>query len=342
MSTVRRHRTRIRNDETSSAESRGIEARVAVPSTADVEDNWELAATVVLPAADALPERPAVLVAMPGAGYSRTYFDIPEDGYSEAQYHNQRGTIVVALDHLGVGASSVPPFEVTTLDVVAAANDAAVNSILDRLRDGSLAPGIGAIDAACVVGAGQSMGGHVLAAMQAYHQTFDGVAMLGSSMVCTSMPSRPGSAQVVVPDGTPPEEAAALFVQATDWRYAFFWEDVPESFVEADFAGGHPVRETAPIWGSTTVPGLAAALVLPGVVAAEAASIDVPVLVGMGERDVCQEAVAELAAFTSASDVAAIVVPRMAHMHNFAGTRQRMWDRIDAFIFQVVDIAHPS
>jgi pimeloyl-ACP methyl ester carboxylesterase len=327
---------------TSSTESRRVEARLAVPSTPEVDDDWELAATVFLPAPDALCERPAVFVAMPGAGYSRQYFDIPEDGYSEAQCHTRRGTIVVALDHLGVGDSSVPPFEVTTLDVVAAANNAAVNSILDRLRNGTLTPSIRPIDPACIVGAGQSMGGHILAAMQAYHQTFDGVAMLGSSMVCTSMPSSPGRAQVVVPEGTPPEEAAALFVQATDWRYAFFWEDVPESFVDADFAGGHPVRETAPIWGSTTVPGLAAALVLPGVVASEAASIDVPVLVGMGERDVCQEPVKELAAFTNATDIAAIVVPRMAHMHNFAGTRQRMWDRIDAFISQVAALANTS
>ena len=242
---------------------------------------------------------------------------------------------MVALDHLGVGESSVPPFEVTTLDVVAAANNAAVISILDSLRNGTLAPGVRPLEPACVVGAGQSMGGHILAGMQAYHRTFDGVAMLGSSMVCTSMPSRPGGSQVVVPEGTPPDEAAALLTQETDWRYAFFWEDVPESFVEADFAGGHPVRETAPIWGSTTFPGLAAALVLPGVVASEAASIDVPVLVGMGERDVCQELHAELAAFKNATDIAAIVVPRMAHMHNFAGTRRRMWDRIDAFIFRL-------
>jgi alpha-beta hydrolase superfamily lysophospholipase len=327
---------------TSSTKSRRVETRVDVPSTQDGDEDWQLVATVLLPGADALPERPAVLVAMPGAGYSRQYFDLPDAGYSEAEHHNRRGTIVVALDHLGVGESSVPPFEVTSLDVVAAANDAAVNAILDRLRDGSLAPGIGAIDAACVVGAGQSMGGHILAAMQAYHRTFDGVAMLGSSMVCTAMPSRPGSAPAVVPDGTPPEEAAALFVQSTDWRYAFFWEDVPESFIDADFAGGHPVRETAPIWGSTTVPGLAAALVLPGVVAAEAASIDVPVLVGMGERDVCQDPISELAAFSSAADLAATVVPRMAHMHNFAGTRRRLWDRIDAFILQVVDMQRAS
>jgi alpha-beta hydrolase superfamily lysophospholipase len=320
---------------TSGSKLQAVELRPSVPSTAVAEQAWELAATVFLPVADTIPERPAVLVALPGAGYSRRYFDIHEPGYSEAAYHNRLGTVVVTLDHLGVGESSIPPFEVTTLDVVAGANHAAVTSILDLLRNGTLAPGVGAIDPACVVGAGQSMGGHILAGMQAFHRTFDAVAMLGSSMVCTTMPRRPGQREVFIPDGASPEEAAALVTRETDWRFAFFWEDVPESLVETDIAGGHPVRQTAPIWGSTTWPGLATTLVLPGAVASEAARIDVPVLLGMGERDLCRRPLEELAAFSSATDMAVIVVPRMAHMHNFAGTRRLLWDRIDAFIAQV-------
>jgi pimeloyl-ACP methyl ester carboxylesterase len=312
-----------------------IDIRVPAPSAEAGAEGWELAATVFLPAPDALPERPAVLVAMPGAGYNRHYFDLPEPGYSEAAYHNRLGTVVVALDHLGVGASSIPSFETTTMEVVAGANHAAVSAILDLLHDGTLASGIGPLDPACVVGAGQSMGGHILAGMQAYHRTFDGVAMLGSSMVHTSIPSRPGRQDVSVSKEAAPGDAAAVVTQDTDWRYAFFWEDVPAQMVEADFAGGHPLRKTAPGWGSTTFPGLALSLVLPGVVADEAATIDVPVLVGMGERDVCQDPITELAAFKRATDVAAIVVPRMAHMHNFAGTRHKLWDRISAFITQV-------
>jgi pimeloyl-ACP methyl ester carboxylesterase len=231
---------------------------------------------------------------------------------------------------------------VTTLEVVAGANHAAVTSILDRLRNGTLAAGVGGVEPACVVGAGQSMGGHVLAGMQADHRTFDAVAMLGSSMVFTTMPRKPGQAEIAIPDGASPEEAAALVTSETDWRFAFFWEDVPEALVETDLAGGHPVRQTAPIWGSTTWPGLATTLVLPGAVASEAARIDVPVLVALGERDLCRKPLEELAAFSSASDLAALVVPRMAHMHNFAGTRRRLWDRIDAFISQAVTQANGS
>jgi len=43
----------------------------------------------------------------------------------------------------------------------------------------------------------------------------------------------------------------------------------------------------------------------------------------------------ELAAFQSARDLAQFVAPKMAHMHNFAGTRELLWKRIDAFVAQV-------
>jgi hypothetical protein len=54
----------------------------------------------------------------------------------------------------------------------------------------------------------------------------------------------------------------------------------------------------------------------------------------MGERDVCQDSLREIAAFQSANDLSLSIIPRMAHMHNFAGTRRRMWRRIDAFVYQ--------
>jgi len=124
-----------------------------------------------------------------------------------------------------------------------------------------------------------------------------------------------------------------LFLGA-DWRYAFHWDDVPEHLAAADMACMPPTFGEGAPWNSATAPDTME-LVLPGVAAGEAAAIDVPVLLGMGERDVCQDPLRELAAFQSARDLAQFVVPRMAHMHNFAGTRAMMWKRIDAFIAQV-------
>jgi len=40
---------------------------------------------------------------------------------------------------------------------------------------------------------------------------------------------------------------------------------------------------------------------------------------------------AEPTAYRSSSDVSVAVIPRMAHMHNFASTRELLWARIAAF-----------
>jgi alpha-beta hydrolase superfamily lysophospholipase len=297
---------------------------------------------VHLPPPELLARRPAILVCLPGGGYNRHYFDLPIEGHSQAAHHVRQGVIVVAMDYPGAGDSSVPPLSETTLAAVAAATDAAVAHIGAQLRDGTLRPGYPPVADAAVIGAGQSMGGFVVVAAQAGHRSFDGIAVMGASMVATRLPQPPGKLPLDIPDGASPAEAAALATQHADWRHAFYWEDVPEAIVAADMAGGLPIRTTAPVWGSATAPGFAASLMLPGIVAADAAAVDVPVLVAMGERDVCRSPIEELAAFASATDLALFVAPRMAHMHNFAGTRRLLWARLDAFIEQVARLANPA
>jgi pimeloyl-ACP methyl ester carboxylesterase len=325
---------------------RAVDLRIPAPSPDGSQQGWEIAATVYLPADDVLASRPGVLVLMPGGGYSRRYFDLPVPGYSQAEYHALNGTVVIAVDHLGAGDSTTLPLEVTTLPTVAAANHSAVGTIIGRLRTGTVAAGVPACDPACVVGAGQSLGGHALIGMQAYHRTFDGMAMLGSSLVGTTLPVRPGAPEIVVAEGTTPEEAAQIVLATTDWNWAFHWDagpaaspalpphDLP-SLIAADIADGLPVRRTAPPWGSLTYPGFGATAMLPGAVAGEAAAIDVPVLLATGERDVCHPPSEEIAALKSATDISVLVVPQMAHMHNFATTRAQIWDRLEELVAHV-------
>jgi alpha-beta hydrolase superfamily lysophospholipase len=72
------------------------------------------------------------------------------------------------------------------------------------------------------------------------------------------------------------------------------------------------------------------AAVTPGIVAPEAAAITCPVLVAMGERDVVVDPKGEARAYVSATSVdLCIVPPGMRHMHNFAGTRELLWKRIE-------------
>ena len=74
---------------------------------------------------------------------------------------------------------------------------------------------------------------------------------------------------------------------------------------------------------------------LPAFVAREAAAVRSPVLLAYGEIDVTVEPLADAAMFRSTSDLSLLIVPRMAHMHNFAPTRQRLWRRLSEFAFRV-------
>ena len=291
-----------------------------------------LAVTVHLPEFAGDQTGAPVVVSLPGGGYNRRYFDLTEAGYSEAAHRVGRGVIVIAIDHLGVGESDIPDLAELSLEAVAEADHAALQVVLQRLRDGKLTTDLPAIRPTVVIGEGQSMGGHVALLMQAHHRCFDGLAMLGSSVVCTRLRAPRTVDDICLIGKRDPAEGLAM-LRNLDWRFAFHWDDVPDRFADVDSAaknGAGPL----PYWGSATAPNAANAL-LPGYYAREAASVNVPVLVGMGERDVCQDPLRELAAYVSARDIALLVCPRMGHMHNFAGTRAMLWNRLDAFIAQV-------
>jgi len=297
---------------------------------------WTLAATVHLPDAASLGPRPPVLVGLPGGGYTRHYFDLREASYSEAEHHVARGVVVIAIDHLRVGDSDIPALEEAGLPACAEADHAALQDILGKLRAGTLAPDVAPIQPAAVIGAGQSMGGHIALLMQANHRSFDGLAMLGSSVTCTRLPAPTAEGEICLLGQAEPSEGLAKLA-SFDFRYAFHWEDVPDHFAKVDVdakRGGGPM----PYWGSATTPNAGNGLV-PGHLAGAAAVVAVPTLLGMGERDVCQDSLREMAAFMSARDLALFVAPKMAHMHNFAGTRHLMWRRLSAFISQVADSA---
>jgi hypothetical protein len=279
------------------------------------------------------------MIALPGGGYSRGYFDLQfpgHSGYSQAEHHAGRGVVFIAMDHLGVGESSTEVNDVLTIEDIAAANDAAVRQIVARLRDGTLVGKLPAIAPGFVVGTGQSMGGGVSIIMQGRHRTYDAIAPLGYSPVHTSLPQRDPAIRELgkavfsrFSRQTPLHELSVPHTseQVPDFLYPFHWEDVSPDILEADMAGGYPLRTSPPPWGSATIPRCVVGMMAKGYVAAEAADVDVPVFLGFGERDVSENPALEPSMFTKAGDISVYVVPRMAHMHNFASTRHMLWER---------------
>ena len=248
------------------------------------------AVTVFVP--DSVPKRsddgsgPVVAFAWPGAGYGRGYyaFDMPGSSYGgQAGYHADRdGWIFVACDHLGAGDSSIPDPERVTFDVVTAANGAVVDHVLELLRCGSLAPDVPPMVDPVRVGMGQSMGGCFTIALQGTVPRFDAIAVLGFSAIRTVMP-KPNATSSSSDAGT--DDALDSQIMTDALRWAFYYADVPDDIVAADLTDFPTRGGNMPPWGSATTPPAAVRMREPGLVAKEAATIEVPVFLATGEID---------------------------------------------------------
>jgi pimeloyl-ACP methyl ester carboxylesterase len=281
-------------------------------------------ATVVLPDPGALGDPPVVCFGFPGGGYSRGYFTFDMPGVSnggEAGWHAARGWVFVACDHLCVGDSDTPTEpERVTFAHIAAANQAVVTDVLARLARGSLGAGFPALLDPVSLALGQSMGGAFTIVQQGRHRAFDAIGVLGFSAIQTRLWAPPGT--------TAPSPSLAGGGDLSALTIGFHYDDVPKEIVEADIAD-YPLRRGAmPAWGTAKAPLCAASLLTPGIVAPEATAIDVPVLVGAGERDVVPDPREEPRAYPRSPDVTVYVGARMAHMHNFASTREAFWRRL--------------
>ena len=315
-----------------------LPVRIEVGSAIGAGAPQQVAGTVYLPAQLTL-KRPIVIFASPGGGYTQHYFNMQFEGlsgYSEAEYHTGRGVIFVAMDHLGVGESSLELIDELTIEMIADGNHAFVQAVMAKLREGSLTEQLPPLENPFVVGIGQSMGGGVTMIMQGRSRTFDAIAPLGISAIHTILPQptpelfKVARSLFMFSRQTPLDQLSvgASGALLPDFVYPFHWDDEPAALREADMKGGYPQRRTAPNFGSLTIPRCAVAMNSPGYYTPEVSHIDVPVLMAGGERDVSPEMRREPTAFFNSNDISVFIVPRMAHMHNFANTRRLLWERV--------------
>lgn len=313
-----------------------IERRIDVTDAAVLDQHIEMAVTLYLPDPALLPEQPIAIFACPGGGYSRRYFELDfagHKGYNEAQWHVARGTIYISVDHVGVGESTIPDLSRISFQTLAASHNDCVQQLLDELRTGKVTEDFPPVSP-FAVGMGQSMGGGVTILAQGRFSTFDAIAPCGVSAIHTALPQRDKSAFDhgvrrfdAVAEGRVSSHLEHNH-EGVDYLYAFHWEDVPSDILHEDMKGGYPIRETSPDFGSLTIPHCAVQMMLPGAFADEAARVSVPVLIANGERDTCPDPHMEAGAYKHSSDVSVFIVSTMAHMHNFASTRERLWRRL--------------
>lgn len=156
-----------------------------------VDGRLMVTATVHLPSADAVADGATAIPALPGGGYSVAISTCTSlDATSTpAEHHVTRGLVFVAIDHLGVGASTPEVCGDLRAEDIAAANHAAVVGIADLLERGAVAPAYPPLRMLRRDGVGQSMGGAISIIMVDRHRTYDAVAVVGFSAIHAVLPS---------------------------------------------------------------------------------------------------------------------------------------------------------
>lgn len=264
-----------------------------------------------------------VLVCIPGGALTRAYYDIPVPGdrsYSFAEHARAAGWSTLCVDPIGCGDSAKPDDLEVDFEVQAAALSDVVEALPAELGTTGR-----------TVAVAHSMGGYVAMRQQARFRSYAGLAILGTTNgpVAGHEITEEMLARAVTAEGRQAmiEQLAASmpepYLRPTKSDLAprrpwYHLDDVPEAPRAATLVSTVPRRCAAE---SST----------PGVGAADAAAVDVPVLLAYGELDISLAPHREPSAFTASDDVSLYLLRGSAHCHNHAATRAALWDRLLAW-----------
>lgn len=281
-----------------------------------------ISATLFLP--DGAERADHFVLLVPGGGFTRRYFDLELEGYrdySAAMQLAGRGMIVVAVDNLGTGGSTIPEDgREVTLDRSAGAQAAVVRQLRARAAEGALHASLAPCEPH-VTAIGHSLGGCIVTLMQGDHGCCDAVGVLGYS--CHYIM---GAVDPETGERLRKREYTGNGYNCTTpsaHRERFYSDKVPMAVIEAEEAARVPMPN-----------GVAEALI-PGRTAPAAAKIVVPVLLAFGEHDVSPEPYGEPAFYSGSSDVTLLILADAGHAHNSAPGRVGFWRRIADWIESV-------
>ena len=308
--------------------------RLDVSDEVELDGRFEIAADAVLPDAATVEKPLALLFCLPGGFLSRSYYDLGnprvarERNYSFATYLATQGFAIVAIDHLGTGASSRPPRDADgyrlDLTAIVRANQAALRQVVGRV---STRYGFAAGRLPCV-GVGHSMGSALTVAQQATYAPHS--ALLLQTFSTRGLPRFLSEEELGYADA--PER---LFNALPGLVEARFGTPYPElSHTDPDgrspaFSVGTapPLAERLLRDASTNLLAMCGlATMIPGVLAPLAREIRVPVFVSTGDHDLVGGDPAA-GMLPNAPGVTSYRLADSWHCHNIANTRGELWRR---------------
>lgn len=253
-----------------------------------------------------------------GGTYDHQYWDLPEvngRAYSYARYMVRRQYVVLAIDQLGAGESSIPAGEALTVDVASAA----VDQVVRAMRGGQNALGLSFERIALV---GHSLGSNVaIYAQGALHTPVDALVSTGLGHVRHTLPL--------------PQELVDRAVNAPYWhmtsaeRTAAFFH-APE--VDPDMVAYDNARFTAPVSQGIFLTAMALTFEPEFT---KVGAVSVPVLVQLADHDVLFGSVyadGEAAFWSAAPAVTVQRLENIGHCYNSHLTRHESWRGIASWL----------
>jgi pimeloyl-ACP methyl ester carboxylesterase len=289
----------------------------------------------------AIAEPRTVLVCIPGGGMSRGYFDVDAPGehgnYSMARHLAAPGFVVVTLDPPGVGDSDVPD-DGYSLNVQTVADTCAraVDVVLGMLRAGEI-EGVPAGELTSV-GVGHSAGGMITTVQQARHRQHAAIGLFGFGNNGRAAAGQSQMAGVfeALEELDDREEFQRRVAELARTRFGTPLPKSSNPSTSPFLLGGMEVPDAVLDALGRVKSNLIAVIgltsMVSGSIAAEMAAIDVPVFLGIGERDITGPAHAIPAAYSGAPEVLLYVLPGAGHNHNVAPNRELLWDRLARWV----------
>ena len=284
-------------------------------------------------------ERPLAFVCLPGGNINRGYFDLGSESspsFSFARQMAKRGALVIAVDHLGVGASSRPKDGfLLTPDVIVAANAHAIGHAVAMLKSGAINSELPALPTLATIGVGHSMGAMLTAMQQASAPMHRAIVLLGFS--AAGLPEYlPKSAHDLI--GAPSEiperivelaremfETPYVQIRSSGGGASMFYSS------KADAEGIELLREARDTLLAT--PGLQC--LIPGSIGPQLQTIDVPVFLGLGDHDMAGPPHAVPPSLPASRDVTLIVLPETGHCHFIFPSRAVLFQRLADWVATV-------
>ena len=294
-----------------------------------------LAIEVVLPAVR--PIKPLVFVCLPGGGMNRNFYNLAatapdgtaDPSFSFAQAMSARGYMVVLLDYLGLGESDKPvDGYALTPELLVQANARATGLVLERLRTGTLFGDLDVMPELRSIGVGHSMGAMLTVLQQARHRQHVGLVLLGFGTSGLPEYLKPEVRELAA-------DTAAVRARVVEFAREMFKQPYPRitrsprgndlyGSANVDSRGVNALK--AAIEPILPVPAYMS--MLPGNVAPEAARIEVPILLGIGDRDMVGPPERVPASFPASRNVVLHILPETGHSHFLFPARAGLFERV--------------